>query len=206
MGESWAMDSSEVSNEFETLRDVGARTVVVKPPTPYSEAVSPALPADDADFFRLAAPAGRSRESTIVLDREGHFFHDGARVSHPRLEAGLHSWISKHPEDGRYILTNGYDWTYFTVETSPYFVRAIRASTDQLFLALSDGTEEAWALADTRSEGGVLVARVKRDAPLGPYDARFTRHAQSSLMPLLEGDGASVVVVIGAVRHALPKG
>ena len=40
-------------------------------------------PADHPEFFRLPAPEGRSRESTIVLDAEGRFHHDGELVEHP---------------------------------------------------------------------------------------------------------------------------
>ena len=81
-------------------------------------------PGDHPDFYRLPAPEGRSRESTIVLDREGRFWHDGRIVEHAGLGAALHSWIARHPLDGRYILTNGYDWTYFTVDDAPFFVRS----------------------------------------------------------------------------------
>src|SRR3954468_18708053 len=68
------------------------------------------------DFYRLAPPPGASRESTIRPHAGGRFWHDGDRVSHPALEKALHSWISRHPDDGRLILTNGYDWTYFQVD------------------------------------------------------------------------------------------
>ncbi len=101
-------------------------------------------PSDHPDFFRFPAPEGRSRESTIVLDAEGRFWHEGARVEHPPLASALHRWIARHPDDGRYILTNGYDWTYFTVEDVPFFVQALKAETDRVLLALSDDTEEAW--------------------------------------------------------------
>ena len=70
----------------------------------------------------MPAPEGRSRESTIRLDADGRFFHEGERVEHPGLEAAMHTWIARHPDDGRYILTNGYDWTYFTVDDVPFFV------------------------------------------------------------------------------------
>ena len=67
-------------------------------------------PGDHPDFYRLAPPPGASRESTIVLDGEGRFWHDGEHVDHPALEQALRSWIGRHPDDGRLILTNGYDW------------------------------------------------------------------------------------------------
>ena len=37
-------------------------------------------PGDHPEFFRFPAPEGRSRESTILLDREGRFWHDGELV------------------------------------------------------------------------------------------------------------------------------
>src|SRR5580704_9868593 len=88
-------------------------------------------PGDHPDFFRFPAPEGRSRESSIRLDANGHFWHDGAPVEHLGLADALHGWISRHPDDGRYILTNGYDWTYFSVDDAPYFVRALRGEPRQ---------------------------------------------------------------------------
>jgi hypothetical protein len=143
-------------------------------------------PGDHPEFFRLPAPAGTSRESTLVLDHEGRFWHEGAPVDHPRLAEALHSWISRHPDDGRYILTNGYDWTYFTVEDAPFFVRSLRAADGRVWLVLSDGTEEPWDPRSTRTgAGGALYAKVKKDTPRGPFEAKFSRHAQTALSPLL---------------------
>jgi hypothetical protein len=166
-------------------------------------------PGDHPEFFRFPAPEGRSRESTLRLDSVGRFWHEGARVEHAGLAAALHSWISRHPDDGRYILTNGYDWTYFTVDDAPYFVRSIRIEAGGIVLVLSDGSEEAWSPETTRvGADGALYASVKRGARGGPYEAKFTPYAQSSLEPVLvESDGTgrpavrvggSVVVVGGA--------
>jgi hypothetical protein len=143
-------------------------------------------PGDHPEFFRFPAPEGRSRESTIRLDAHGRFWHDAAPVEHAGLAAALSGWISRHPDDGRYILTNGYDWTYFTVEDAPYVVRAVRIEPDRIVLLLSDGTEEPWEPESTREgDGGALYATVKRAARGGPYEAKFTPHAQSSLLPVL---------------------
>ena len=143
-------------------------------------------PGDHPEFFRFPAPEGRSRESTIRLDAEGRFFHEGESVAHPKLAEAMHTWIRRHPDDGRFILTNGYDWTYFTVEDAPFFVRAVRAEGDRAVLVLSDGTEEPW---DPRTShvgnGGALYARVNLPEKRGPFEAKFTRHAQASLAPWL---------------------
>jgi hypothetical protein len=149
-------------------------------------------PGDHPEFFRFPPPEGRSRESTLRLDAAGRFWHEGARVEHAGLAAALHSWISRHPDDGRYILTNGYDWTYFAVEDAPYFVRSLRLEPDRVMLLLSDGTEEAWAPETTRiGADSALYASVKASARGGPYEAKFTPHAQASLEPVLvPGDAA----------------
>lgn len=163
-------------------------------------------PADHPDFFRFPAPEGRSRESTIRLDAEGRFWHDGHLVEHAGLRAGLHSWISRHPDDGRFILTNGYDWTYFTVEDAPYVVRALGVAADRVLLLLDDATEEVWNPSATRVGGdGALYAEVKRSATRGPFEAKFSRHAQTSLAPLLIGgaEGQEPVVRIGGQVHAI---
>jgi len=154
-------------------------------------------PGDHPDFFGLAAPEGRSRESSIRLDADGRFWHEGHPVEHAGLAAALHTWIRRHPDDGRYILSNGYDWTYFTVDDAPYFVRQLRIEPERILLVLSDTTEEAWQPETTRiGEGGALSTTVKRGAPGGPYEAKFTRHAQSSLAPVLvEVDGRAAVRV-----------
>ena len=59
-------------------------------------------PGDHPDFYRFAPPPGTSRESRIVLDRDGRFWHEGDRVDHPKLEQALRSWIARHPDDGRF--------------------------------------------------------------------------------------------------------
>jgi uncharacterized protein len=143
--------------------------------------VSSVKPGDHPDFYRFAPPPGASRDSTIVLDAEGRFWHDGALVDHPALDRALRSWIARHPDDGRLILTNGYDWCYFRVDDAPFLVTALHDGTEPT-LVLFDDTEEPLD-PDTLSigEGGVVYARVKK----GAFEARFSRHAQTQLAPLL---------------------
>jgi len=156
-------------------------------------------PGDHPEFFRFPAPEGRSRESTLRLDAEGRFWHDGALVEHAGMKAALHGWISRHPDDGRYILTNGYDWTYFTVDDAPYFVTVLRPRADVVVLVLSDGTEEAWDPSSTRTgPDGALYATVKARARGGPFEAKFSRHAQGSLEPLLVEVAGRPAVRLGA--------
>jgi hypothetical protein len=162
-------------------------------------------PGDHPEFFRFPAPEGRSRESTLRLDGQGRFWHDGRLVEHLGLAAALRSWIARHPDDGRYILTNGYDWTYFTVDDAPYFVDALRIEPGQVVLRLYDGTEEPWDPQATRVGGdGALYTPVKHNAPGGPFEAKFSRHAQASLEPVLvpSAEGGPAVLVGGGV-HAI---
>jgi hypothetical protein len=156
-------------------------------------------PGDHPDFFRTAPPEGRSRESSIRLDGDGRFWHAGERVEHPGLEAAFHSWIGRHPDDGRYILNNGYDWTYFTVEDAPFVVRALRLEPAAVLLVLSDGTEEALRPETLRlAPDGVLHASIKAGAAGGPFDAKFSRHAQTAIgAVLVETDRGEPGVVIG---------
>lgn len=162
-------------------------------------------PGDHPEFFRFPAPEGRSRESTLRLDAFGRFWHEGALVEHKGLAAALHAWIGRHPDDGRYILTNGYDWTYFTVDDAPYFVRAIRIAPDRIGMLLSDGSEEPFDPATAHvGAGDALYAPVKRGAPGGPYEAKFTPHAQASLAPvLIETPSGAPAVRIGARTIAI---
>jgi len=158
-------------------------------------------PGEHPEFFRFPAPEGASRESTIRLDAEGRFFHDGAPVEHPGLAAAMHTWIRRHPDDGRFILSNGYDWTYFTVEDAPFFVRHVELEGSAAWLDLSDGTREPWDPARSFiGHGGALYAQVKARAEGGPFEARFTRHAQASLAPfLVEVEGEPAVDLSGRI-------
>lgn len=139
-------------------------------------------PAELDAFYRAPPPPGRSRESRIVLDAEGRFSQDGEPFDHHKLAAAFHRWIARHPDDGRFILTNGLDWSYFTVEDAPYVVRHLTEHAGELLLTLSDGTEEVLIPAKSRiGKDGALYTSVKQ----GAFEAKFTRHAQSALAPYL---------------------
>lgn len=158
-------------------------------------------PGDHPDFFRLPPPEGRSRESSVVLDADGRFHHDGTLVEHAKMARAFSSWIELHPEDGRYILNNGYDWSYFTVEDVPFFVLAVREAEGALQLLLSDGSESVLDPA-TLSLGarGALYTRVKG----GGFRARFTQSAQTSLAPWLSSrENGELFLEIAGTRHSL---
>lgn len=138
-------------------------------------------PGDHPDFFRLPPPPGRSRESTIVLTREGRFLHDGAPVEHAGMQRAFAAWLSRHPDDGRFILNNGYDWSYLTVEGASRFVRAVRDVAGQPRLVMLDGSEldlDPRAL-ECDADGRLLLGLADGER------ARFTAAAQLELAPWL---------------------
>lgn len=158
-------------------------------------------PGDHPDFFRFPAPEGRSRESSIVLDAEGRFWHDGARIEHPGMAQAFATWIARHPDDGRFILTNGYDWTYLRVEDAPFFVRAVRVDDGGAVLVLSDGNEEALDPSTLSvGRGDAVYVRVKA----GRFEARCMPEAQTQLLPLLvEGREGEVFIELDGQRFAI---
>lgn len=158
-------------------------------------------PADHPEFFLRPAPDGSSRESTLRLDGEGRFWHDDVPVDHSRLHSALHQWITRHPDNGRFILSNGYDWTYFTVEDVPFFVRGLRLGEEPQLL-LSDGSAEPFPQSGYRiGRGGALYCPVKA----GAFEARFTASAQNALGPLLETDDDGVFLRLGTRTVLLPN-
>jgi uncharacterized protein len=152
------------------------------------------------------APFPFTRESSIRLDVEGHFWHEGARVDHPKLATAMASWISKHPTDGRWVLENGYDWCYLTIEDVPLWVRSARIDGDVIVSTLSDGSEER---IDPRSltvdETGALRCVVKRASRGGPYPAKFARHAQLAMGERLRERGREVILAIDGQELVVPS-
>jgi hypothetical protein len=145
-----------------------------------------------------------SRESTLRLDREGRFWHDGERVEHRPLSRALASWVTVHPDDGRFILANGYDWTYFAVDETPMFVEsiAIDERNGSVVLRTFDGKEEPLDPSTLRlAEDDVVVVRVRG----GTLEARFSRHAQLALAPLLD-EADPPTLRIGARRYPIERG
>lgn len=160
-------------------------------------------PIDHPDFFRVPAPPGRSRESSIVLNKDGTFFHDGSLFQHEKMALVFSKWIRRHPDNGRFILENGFDWTYFTVEDVPFFVQSLKTdpNTSEVSMELSDGSQELLLPSNlTEDEQGVLYCLVKN----GEFEARFLRAAQLQLAPFLGESDAGVEVRANGVS-ACPK-
>ncbi len=148
----------------------------------------------------MPPPPGQSRESSIVLDAEGRFWHAGELVEHPGMQQAFATWIRRHPLDGRYVLCNGYDWSYFTVRDVPFFVRGLREEASGLELFLSDQTRE---LLDPGTLSVGQREAVYCTVKGGSFEGRFMPAAQAALLPhLFEGAAGEPVLRIGAKDHA----
>jgi len=163
-------------------------------------------PSDHEEFFRFPAPEGRSRESTIRLDSEGRFWHDEQLVEREDMNRVFSAWITRHPDDGRFILENGYDWTYFTVEDVPYFVRSLSIDNEdapkEALANLSDGTSEPLRLESlTLGARDALYCSVKD----GAFEARFMPAAQLGLTPLLVEHGLGFALQLNGTVFPIGK-
>ncbi len=147
-------------------------------------------PIDHPEFFTFPAPPGLSRESKISLTRDGEFIHEGEKVERPALAAAMHTWLSYHPDDGRVILENGFDWCYITVEDTAHFVKAVRGAPPEAptLELLSGHAEPLRAATLTVDQAGVVFAGVVPRGATTPQPARFLREAQLGLAPWLEDD------------------
>ena len=93
----------------------------------------------------------------------------GARSSTPGSR-GAARLDCRHPDDGRYILTNGYDWTYFTVDDAPYLRAQRCASTpDAVLLAALATARRSRGSPSRRASGRTTPStrRSRRDARPG---------------------------------------
>lgn len=152
------------------------------------------------------APFPFTRESSIRLDAEGRFFHEGAPVDHPGLARAMASWISRHPDNGRWVLENGYDWCYVAIEDVPLWVRSARVEGGAIVATLSDGAEER---IDPRTLSvdaeGTLRCEVKANARKGPYPAKLARLAQLALAERLREENGQFVLATDAGEITLRR-
>jgi hypothetical protein len=161
-------------------------------------------PIDDPEFFERPPPPGRSRQSAIVLDADGRFWDHGELVTHRGMQDAFATWIRRHPLDGRYILCNGYDWTYFHVEDVPFFVRRVGGTPQRPTLVLSDQTEELLDPAQLRlGARDAVYVWIKE----GAHEARFSPAAQLELAPFLveTSEGGIALCVEGQTGLVAPR-
>ena len=139
-------------------------------------------------------------DSGLVLDRELNWFHDGERITHPRIVEAFNQGLVP-TEDGRFQLRIGNDWAYVTVQGAAYRVNAIDTDDTRIYLRLSDRTGEVLEPSTLRlGEDGVLGAQVKG----GRAEARFSREAQFALGQLLVQEGDGSVLQLRKARVPVP--
>jgi hypothetical protein len=97
---------------------------------------------------------GATRETTIRVDPQGGFWHDGQPVTHPGLARAFAKWVDVDAESGRYILRNDINWAFITVDYAPLVARAAAVDGDGVLLSLSDGESERLDVATLRLEPG----------------------------------------------------
>jgi hypothetical protein len=143
---------------------------------------------------------GRSRETSIVRDAEGRWFHEGQPLDHEKLSRAFDRWVAR-AEDGRFCLKNDINWAYITLEGAPFFVRKVRIADGRALLSLSNDEEVALD-AHTLREGpdGALYC----DAYPG-MAARFDKHAAVQLGELVDEDEQGTYVRAGNVRVRPPR-
>jgi len=150
-----------------------------------------------------AAPAWleKIREVGLSIDRDGHFLHEGERVTHPGLLQALFRWLDRlPPPDGRHILWwDRPRYAYVTVEDTPLVVRGARIddASRGMSLTLSDGTETLLDASTLRlREDGALVCRVRE----GRLEARFATPALAAIEDHLGEDEAGPYLRLAGKR------
>lgn len=134
-----------------------------------------------------------SRESRIRIDVDGHVWHEGERIFHPRLESALASWVDYDDDAQRYVLRNALDWCFVTVDHAPLVVRAVHPRGGSHFdLDLSDGSTEA---LDAGTVHAASDGRVYAYVHARPLLCLFSRAAAFTLLEhaTLGPDGAPVL-------------
>jgi hypothetical protein len=139
------------------------------------------------------------RLEDITLHAEGWWSHEGGRFEHARLIEAFFRGVERS-EGGTWMLRLG-RFTYpITVEDTGYFVVSVRREGAEVWLKLTDQTEERLD-PQTLVYGpdGRLVARVKG----GAFEARFMRPVYHALLDAAEADGDAVWLTLGGERVRL---
>jgi hypothetical protein len=135
-----------------------------------------------------------------VLRRDGSFWHEGVRVTHPRLHAAFRAGVRWSEPERTFVVQLGRFRGWLDVEDTAFFVDAYDRGTGEI--ALSDGTREPLEPATLRADSDdALRCTVK-----GRFDARFTRAAQEQLADALEADGDELFLVVAGRRHRVLPG
>lgn len=142
----------------------------------------------------------RLRRSGIRIDRDGEFQHEGEPVRHEGLRQALFRWLDRLP-DGRYVLRlDAQRFAYVDIDDTPLVARSARFDGDNVWLGLSDASEEV--LDPTTLDldaAGVMRCRVRG----GRLEARLSSSAAVVVGDLLEGDPARPLLRLGGQSFPL---
>ena len=152
----------------------------------------------DAELERL----GLSRETNLVLDREGNFFAGAEPVAHAGIAAGFARWIERS-DAGRYVLRNDLHYVYLDVQGAPLHARSARVEGEGVVLELTGGDEEPLRPETLRRDPeGVLYAS-GRD---GTWAIRLAPRAVLELESCLDEDAeGEVTFALGGQRFSIPE-
>ncbi|MFT5353574.1 MAG: hypothetical protein ACI9KE_000773 [Polyangiales bacterium] len=136
---------------------------------------------------------GFTRETTIVRDAKGRWFHDGEQLKHKGLCRSFDAWIDRAP-DGRFCLQNNINWAFVEIEGPPYSVRAFALREDGPWLKLSGNIEERLDVDSLCIDPeGLLWCNVRG----GRVPARFDNHAAVQLGAHLHEEGGEFLLRLG---------
>jgi hypothetical protein len=145
---------------------------------------------------------GRTRETNIRRDAQGRWFDGSEPLEHPNLVRAFDRWLER-AEDGRYCLKNDINWAYVSIEGPPLFVRAVQLTGNAApSLTFSDERTEPLDPATLRQGPDDALYC---DAREGQWVARFERHAQQLLEPLLREDAHGVYLALGNQQVRPPQ-
>jgi hypothetical protein len=139
----------------------------------------------------------RFRAIGLRLDRDGHFWHQGERVAHARLQQALLRWLDVRDDGKDLVRLDDVRYAYVDVDDTHLRVTAARWRGDRLDLVLDDGAEEELAYPTLALGGdGGLRCRVRG----GRLTARFTSGAQQVALERVDAEGDRHVLIAAGRR------
>jgi hypothetical protein len=132
-----------------------------------------------------------------MLRRDGSFWHEGVRVTHPKLARALRRGVRWAEAERTFIVQLHQFRGWLDVEDTAFFVDAYREETGEI--ELSDATREPLDTESlTADPDHCLRCQVK-----GRFPARFTHGAQEQLLDAVEvGPKGVSVRAAGTLRPA----
>jgi len=135
----------------------------------------------------------------LELRRDGSFWHEGVRVTHPRLREAFRAGVRWADAERVFVVQLGRFRGWLDVEDTAFFVDAYDEPTGEV--AISNRSREPLAAESLRVDpDGVLRCRLATG-----FAARFTRAAQAELLAAVEMAADGVLVRAGQ-RHARAPG